>query len=403
MPSTPERAKVVETRDRYGLHIILFLLTLLSTVYIGGHTLVSRIELYQHWTPEAPFFLVFMEPVFWLDGILFGGSLLLFLTFHEFGHYFAARYHRIRTSLPYYIPTFILGFGTLGAVIRIREPIPSTRKLFDVGVAGPLAGFVVALGLLIYALVTLPEPTYIMDLGGHEALKNYVQEFGKYPSSSTDLDPPAIPGYTFLIGQTPLYWALTQLFDHVPPMDEMYHYPVLFAAWMGLFFTALNLLPVGQLDGGHILYALVGHRWHLRLARGFVLILLISGTIGFVNDVFPGLEDWSVILGRMKWFVLSGILYFYLVRVFKGDYRTIAICLFGLIGVAVYIHNNPGVFSELGYSGWFVWCLLIVALIRVEHPPVLQPEPLTPGRKALAVLSIIIFLLCFSLAPLRLI
>ena len=355
------------------------------------------------WQPDQPSFLLFLDPVFLFDGFLFGGSLLLFLTFHEFGHYFAARFHKIKTSLPYFIPTFILGFGTLGAVIRIREPIPSTRKLFDVGVAGPLAGFVVALALLIYAFATLPDPTYIMDLGGHEALKEYVQQYGSFPSSSTELDPPAIPGYTFVIGQTPLYWMLSQWFDHVPPMDEMYHYPVLFAAWMGLFFTALNLLPVGQLDGGHILYALVGSKWHVRLARGFVVILLVSGSIGFVHDLFPAFEAQSELLGRSKWFILSTVLYFYLARIFKGNHKLIASSLFGIILIAVISQFDQGFLKELGYWGWFVWCLLIILLIRVEHPPVVKPEPLDTKRKVLAILSIIIFLMCFSIAPLRLI
>jgi len=389
-------------RDRYGLHILLFLLTLGSTMFAGGR-LVERIGLFENWQPDQSIWLLLREPVFLMDGLLFGGCLLLFLTFHEFGHYFAARFHKIKTSLPYYIPTFILGFGTLGAVIRIREPIPSTRKLFDVGVAGPLAGFVVALLMLIYAFATLPDPTYINDLGGHEALKEYVEEFGTYPSSSTELDPPEIPGYTFVIGQTPLYWMLSQAFDHVPPMDEMYHFPILFASWMGLFFTALNLLPVGQLDGGHILYALVGPKWHVRLARGFVIILLLSGSIGFVNDVFPSLEAQSVILGRSKWFILSAILYFYLARIFKGNYKLIGASLFGIIMVAMFSQFDQFGLSDLGYWGWFVWCLLIIMLIKIEHPPVLKPEPLDAGRKALAILSIIIFILCFSIAPLRLV
>ena len=107
---------LVKHKDRYGLHIILFLLTLGSTMFMGGR-IVERIGLYEVWQPDQPVWLLFTDPVFLLDGFLFGGSLLLFLTFHEFGHYFAARFHRIKTSLPYYIPTFILGFGTLGAVI----------------------------------------------------------------------------------------------------------------------------------------------------------------------------------------------------------------------------------------------------------------------------------------------
>ena len=388
-------------RDRYWLHALLFILTLASTVIAGGQW-VGRTALYEMGDPTRPWTLL-KDAAFLLDGLRFGGSLLLFLTVHEFGHYFAARYHRISTSLPYYIPTLTLGLGTLGAVIRIREPIPSTRKLFDVGVGGPLAGFVVALGLLIYALATLPDPTYVMDLDGHEELKRYIEEFGTYPRRSMDLASPDGNSFTILVGQTPLYWMLTQFFADVPPMDEMYHYPVLFAGWMGLFFTALNLLPVGQLDGGHILFSLVGHKWHTRLARGFIVLLLVSGSIGFVQDFFPTLFQMSEVAGRLGWFILSGILYFYLSRVFKGNHRMIAPLLLGIISVTVFAQYDKELLSEFGYAGWFIWCLLIIFLIKVEHPPVLQPQKLTPGRKALAIVSILIFFLCFSFAPLRVI
>lgn len=388
-------------RDRYWLHALLFILTLASTMMAGGNW-VGRLALYEVWDPARPWSF-FLDPNMLMDGLRFGGSLLLFLTVHEFGHYFAARTHRISTSLPYYIPTLSLGLGTLGAVIRIREPIPSTRKLFDVGVAGPLAGFVIALGVLVYAMATLPDPSYVFDLEGHEELKNYVRQFGQYPNSSMDLIQPGENVMTLLVGQTPLYWLLSQFFNNVPPMDEMYHYPMLFAGWMGLFFTALNLLPVGQLDGGHILYALVGAKWHTRLARLIVVLLLISGAIGFVKDVFPSLMAYSELAGRLGWFILAGILYFYLSRVFRKDHRMIAPSLLGIITITVLAQYEPAWFSDFAYTGWFVWCLLIVFLIKVDHPPVLSPEPLSAGRKILAVLSIIIFILCFSFSPLRVI
>lgn len=388
-------------RDRYWLHALLFILTLASTMMAGG-TWVGRLALYEVWDPARPWSF-FLDPNMLMDGLRFGGSLLLFLTVHEFGHYFAARAHRISTSLPYYIPTLSLGLGTLGAVIRIREPIPSTRKLFDVGVAGPLAGFIIALGVLIYAMATLPDPSYVFDLDGHEELKNYVRQFGQYPSSSMDLIQPDENVVTLLVGQTPLYWMLSQFFNNIPPMDEMYHYPMLFAGWMGLFFTALNLLPVGQLDGGHILYSLVGAKWHTRLARLIVILLLVSGSIGFVKDVFPALFAYSELAGRLGWFFLAGILYFYLSRVFKKNHRMIAPSLLGIIMITVLAQYEPAWFSDFAYTGWFVWCLLIVFLIKVDHPPVLSPEPLTKGRKILAVLSIVIFILCFSFSPLRVI
>ena len=210
------------------------------------------------------------------------------------------------TSLPYFIPFPFNGIGTFGAVIRIKEPIPSMTKLFDIGTAGPVAGFVVAVGVLLFGLATLPSLDYIAELGGHEALQSYINEFGAFPTEIPTRSPSssgAPDGDTSLlvVGSTPLYWFLTQFFDNVPPLWEMYHYPFLFAGWLGLFFTAVNLLPVGQLDGGHMLYALVGAKWHTRLARVFVTLLLISGGIGYLQDMGPMLAE--TIHG---WFSLQG-------------------------------------------------------------------------------------------------
>lgn len=402
-PSGFRRRAVPQHRDRYWLHLLLFFLTLVSTVFMGAQ-LAGRMLHYA--SQDAWFYLPQLYPppglpvngALLLDGLRFGGSLLLFLTVHEFGHYVAARRHGIATSLPYYIPLPFVGVGTLGAVIRIREPIPSTRKLFDVGAAGPIAGFVVALAILIYAFATLPPPTYLLDVPGHEALKGYITQYGRFPEG---LPPGTQPeGVTLVVGNTLLYWTLSQFFANVPPMYELYHYPVLFGAWLGLFFTALNLLPVGQLDGGHILYALVGPTWHGRLARGFFLLLLLSGAIGFIEEMVPVLYAWSDLAGNLAWFILAGILYFYLSRMFEGDYRLVAPALLGLIALVVLAQYVGPALTRFGYSGWFIWCLLIVFLIRVDHPPVLYTEPLTPGRRALGILSLVIFILCFSFKPL---
>jgi membrane-associated protease RseP (regulator of RpoE activity) len=375
-------------RDRYWLHLLLFVLTLAATVHSGG-ILAGRLLRYE--ALEAWWFVP--------DGLRFALSLLLFLTVHEFGHYFAARWHRVDTSLPYYIPLPLIGFGTLGAVIRIREPIPSTRKLFDIGAAGPVAGFVVALGLLLFALATLPSPSYVLDLPGHEALKEYVMQHGRFPEAMPQPDP-SLEGGVFVVGNTPLYWLLTRLFADVPPMYEMYHYPVLFAGWLGLFFTALNLLPVGQLDGGHILYTLVGPRWHMRIARGFVVLLLLSGAIGYVSEVRPWLYRTYPLMGELSWFILAGILYFYLHRVFQGNLRHVLLSIGGLMLLVVLVEAIGEPLTQFGYTGWFIWCLLVVFVIRIEHPPVLYAEPLTPRRRLLGVLSLVIFILCFSFKPL---
>jgi membrane-associated protease RseP (regulator of RpoE activity) len=378
----------VEVRDRVWLHILLFVLTLASTVYSGG---VIAGRLFRYSDLGAWWFVP--------DGLLFGLSLLLFLTVHEFGHFFAARFHGVRTSLPYYIPAPLIGFGTLGAVIRIREPIPTIRKLFDIGAAGPVAGFVVAVALLLYALATLPPPTYLFDLPGHEAIKLHIQQHGEFPEGMVGAAP-GQEGMTLVVGQTLLYWFATQFFENVPPMYEIYHYPVLFAAWLGLFFTALNLLPVGQLDGGHILYALVGPRWHALLARIFVVLLLTSGAIGFASDAILGLQTYGGIAGGLSWFILAGILYLYLNRVFERNLRLIAPVLLGMIGVTALALLVGEPLTRVGYSGWLIFGLLIVFLIRVDHPPVMRREPLTPGRRVLAIAGILMFVLCFSVRPL---
>jgi len=385
-------------KDRYWLHVLLFLLTLATTMFAGAE-MAGRYLVY-----EAAPALFHIGPVpvstpFLLDGLRFGGSLLLFLTVHEFGHYFAARLHRVAVSLPYYIPFPFNGIGTFGAVIRIREQVPSMRKLFDIGAAGPLAGFIVAFGVLLVGFLTLPDLSYVDGFPGHEALKDWILRYNAFPDS-----PLSEPGneelLTLTIGTTPLYWLMAQFFSDVPPMWEMYHYPVLFAGWLGLFFTALNLLPVGQLDGGHILYALVGPVWHRRIARAFVLLLLWSGGIGFIREIEPVFVAWDLPVGQSSWLVLSLILFLYAQRIFHRNWLHVGAAVFGLSIATALGLNSAWIVDVFGYSGWLIWCLLIILLIRVEHPPVLVMEPLTPRRKVLAVCSLLIFALCFSFKPL---
>jgi membrane-associated protease RseP (regulator of RpoE activity) len=183
-------------------------------------------------------------------------------------------------------------------------------------------------------------------------------------------------------------------------MYEMYHYPVLFAGWLGLFFTALNLLPVGQLDGGHVLYALFGHTWHRRFAQAFVFLLLWSGGIGFMDEVRPALADMGAGWGALSWPILALLFYAYLYRPLGRRHKQIAAGALGLLlGVVGAVAIGPAL-TQFGYTGWLVWTLLIIFLIRVEHPPVVQRNQLTPTRRVLGYLAIVIFLLCFSLRPL---
>ncbi|MFB6098151.1 MAG: site-2 protease family protein [Salinibacter sp.] len=392
------RASVQEkasATDRYWLHLLLFGLTLVSTVYVGAAWWAHRPLYYAAHDETISLLFVTVNQAWLLDGLRYAIPLLGFLTVHEFGHYFAARYHGVRTSLPYYIPFPFNGIGNFGAVINIRQRIPSTRALFDIGVAGPLAGFVVALGALLYGFSTLPPPEYLLDLPGHEALKAHIRQHGTFPET-----PPASGKGTYIlvVGYTPLYWFLSQFFANVPPMYEMYHYPVLFAGWLGLFFTALNLLPVGQLDGGHVLYALLGDKWHRRFAQAFVFVLLWSGGVGFMEETRRMLYEAGPWLGRASWLILAAIYYGYLYKIFGGTSRR---TLLGLGGLLVGVGGAIGLgFTGLGWTGWLVWSLLIIFLVRVRHPPVMRPQQLTPTRRVLGYAAIAIFILCFSLQPL---
>ncbi len=203
-------------------------------------------------------------PVLLLHGLPFSLTLLLILLAHEFGHYFACLYHRVDASLPFFIP-FPSIIGTLGAFIRIRSPIYSRKSLFDIGVAGPLAGF------------AFLGPALAIGLSLSKVIPGI-----------------AIRG-DFVFG-TPALIHLFQLaiFPHVSPND-IYLHPVARAAWAGLLATALNLLPIGQLDGGHILYSLVGER-HKLLSRIFVVALIPMARF------------------YLPWLLWAAVLYFFALR-----------------------------------------------------------------------------------------
>jgi membrane-associated protease RseP (regulator of RpoE activity) len=188
-----------------------------------------------------------------LSGFWYSIPILAILAAHEFGHYFYCRRHNVDATLPYFIPAppppFFIA-GTLGAVIRIKEPFPSKKALFDIGVAGPIAGFVVLVPLLYWG-VTMSEVS-------------------------------AAPGSENVIylGEPLLYQAMERLhFGALPQGADVYLHPMAFAAWFGMFATALNLLPFGQLDGGHIMYSVLGRRsWYVSAATlvGAIALTFIS-------------------------------------------------------------------------------------------------------------------------------
>ena len=387
-------------RDRWRLHLGLFLATFASTVWCGGFLVARDVR----WTVAAggavPGWLaVLADPAFLQDGLMYAVPFLLFLTVHEFGHYTAARLVKTRVSLPYYIPIPLPGtLGTFGAVIRIKEPLRRTRQLFDIGAAGPLAGFVVAVGVLVVGVLTLPPAEYLLSVSGHADSARYLAETGDFPP----FDPRLVArgSMAMVLGDTPLFHLIGSLGWVRVPGNEVVHYPLLLAGWLGLFFTALNLLPVGQLDGGHVVYSLFGPAVHRVVARVTTLLLLFSGAVGLARDL--GSPPGFVVAPWTLWAALALVLSLALARLFDGEWRLVGIATaVGTALVAVVVLGLPGLAARVGWTGWLFWTAMILFVIRVDHPPVRHREPLTPGRKALGWLCIVIFALCFSIQPIQ--
>jgi membrane-associated protease RseP (regulator of RpoE activity) len=213
-------------QDRRLLHLTLLLLTIASTTFVGR--VHYELFLADFVTPVS----IISNARLWIGGAWYSLTILAILGCHELGHYFACRYYDVDASLPYFLPFPLALTGTLGAFIRIREPFPSKQALFDIGIAGPIAGFLVAVpalfvGVSMSHVVRLPEQSDGM----------------------------------IIFGEPLLYKAAEVLIWGTPPNGYGVNlHPMGFAAWFGLLATALNLFPIAQLDGGHISYAVLGRR-----------------------------------------------------------------------------------------------------------------------------------------------
>ncbi|MFL7893622.1 MAG: site-2 protease family protein [Anaerolineales bacterium] len=256
------------------INLILFLLTGLSVVFAG-----TFFEYRGPLTSDLNQLLPHLVPTL-LRGLAFAASLLAILLAHEFGHYLAARYHRSAVTLPYFIPFPFSPFGTMGAFIQLKEPPKNKRILLDIGIAGPLAGLVVAIPLLLLGLYLSQIDRLPLFLAQGQAISlegnSILYLLMKYIAFGNWLPAPATFGNV-----NPLIYWLRYFFTGQPipygAVDVMLH-PVAWAGWAGLLITALNLIPAGQLDGGHILYALFGKR--SRILLPFILVaLIILGTV----------------------------------------------------------------------------------------------------------------------------
>jgi membrane-associated protease RseP (regulator of RpoE activity) len=230
-------------QDRIWRHVVLFLLTIATTTLVGIDHYIGYITGFDQPAGINPRDV--MQPGILFAGFWYSGTILAILGFHELGHYIACRYYDVDASLPFFIPAPLPLTGTLGAFIRIREPIPTKRMLFDIGIAGPIAGFVLAVPALFIGL----------------AMSRVVRV------------PPDFAGLS--LGEPLLFKAAAALiWGPVPEGYSINMHPMAFAAWFGLLATALNLFPIGQLDGGHISYAVLGRR-----SSHITLLMVIAAVV----------------------------------------------------------------------------------------------------------------------------
>ena len=300
-PRAPVAAYLSRRSSRPWRHIVLFVLTVVSTLLVGAEHFAS----FQLDFGTRP--MDFSRTEFLLNGLWYSVSILAILGAHEFGHYFACRYYGVDASLPYFLPAPLPLTGTLGAFIRIRQVIPSKRELFDIGIAGPIAGFMVAVPVLLVG----------MSLSRLTPLPANTEGFME-------------------LGEPLLFKAIAWLFWGTPPDGYSINmHPMAFAAWFGMLATALNLFPIGQLDGGHISYAVLGRR----------STLVTLGTVG---------------------------------------------ALVGLTFVS---------------QSWLVWTVLTVVMLLAfgpRHPRTVDEDvPLDRGRMWLAFFALVMFVVCFTPAPIE--
>jgi len=270
-----------------------------------------------------------------MNGIFFSAALIFILGTHEMGHYIYGKRNGVDITPPYFIPAppFISPIGTFGAFIKIKSPISTKKALFDIGIAGPLAGIVAAIPVIIIG-IKLSRVVEVTD----ESLEH---------------------GIT--LGSPLLFSFISDsLLGKIPEGYDLLLHPVAFAGWIGLFVTALNLIPAGQLDGGHIIYAIFSRKWHRRISILIIIFLIIFG-------------------------VGTGPIISYFIPLFEV--------------------NKIGAYAELisfeGWGGWVMWAA-ILTIMGTNHPPTTYDEAKLDGKRVfLSFLSLCVFVGCFTPLPIK--
>ena len=301
----PEEKKGRRAFSGPVLYIGLFLATIASTLLAGYFLSTPLVDEGLMGSP-------------WTGAVSFSFGLMAILGLHELGHKVQSIRSGIDASWPYFIPMPFLPLGTMGALIKMKSPIPTKDDAVLLGASGPLVGVAVAIPLTIIGL----KLSYVV---------------------------PTAPGAAeggFYLGNSLLFWLLSSVSISVPDGMSLWIHPLAFAGWVGLFVTMLNLLPAGQLDGGHIIRALFGERGHRRISAAMVRLLLFLGMLGLVSEM--GYAD----------------------------------------------------LSSYTWSGWLIWGILAYFVSKGGHPgPLNELVPLSRRSKVIAVLALVAFVACFVPVP----
>ena len=379
------------------IQAVLFITTLITTTLAGAEAITGHFFLFESGDKSLRF-----PEDFW-QGLKFSIPFLGILTFHEFGHFFTARYYKIKVSLPYYIPMWLsaitMSIGTMGAVIRIIGRTSSRKQYFDIGIAGPLAGFVVALGVLFYGFTNLPPLEYIFTIH-----PEYAKFGANYPTEILrdikEMDGQLVLGDNLLFKFFKTYVADPKL---LPPNFEIMHYPFIWAGYLSLFFTALNLIPIGQLDGGHILYGLIGKKNFKVISPViFISFALFAGYGLFSIDEIKTIGKGGQYTDETD-FLAWLLAYIFFLRIcfsrISENQMTAWVLSLGVVVTQFLLSYIPQIATLHGFSGFLPFVFLLGRFLGVYHPEVEIDEPLDFKRKLLGWITLIIFILCFSPYP----
>ena len=307
-------------RSRRWVNSVLFVATVYTTTVAGMHLFLSPEDV----PPDLWPWSIYFRPEFLAKGLPFSLPLLAVLGIHEMGHYLAAHWSGVRATLPYFIPIPPPWFiGTAGAVIKIKSRIPDRTALVDIGAAGPLAGFVVSVVALAFGLWM----SEVAEVSGG------LLSFGDSLVTS---------------------WLGGLFFDSLPEGHDVMIHPIGLAGWLGLFVTFLNLLPVGQFDGGHVVYAMFGARWHRLISKATLVVLGVFCVLAppFAWIQAHSLKDMGVAWAASRWW------------------------------------------------GWVFWIALVKVFFGLRHPPPVDPvTALSPGRRAVGYLALLVLVICFIPRP----